>query len=161
MSRKTLATFNPKVLEAVKEAHLHGRKLTASQCRAQSELVRRGHVTRLDSGAIVVERRGRLVFRKGHGVPGPDYDVHPNQIVIRKLERDFIRWKNKHFPRMPTKAASRARTEHAQRPEVEHLLRKYGLTDRYACGRVARTLHLSHAYVRKIRNEMRLTEGKP
>lgn len=80
---------------------------------------------------------------------------------VQKMERDYLTELAKFHRLPPVEAASQARTASSKLGAIELALLELGLNNRNAPALIASRLKVTAGYVRKIRNQMRLTERTP
>lgn len=162
MPKRKLLKTKKETIEAFKQAQKQPYVITPEQSEAHAQRLSDGMVKRIDSGAYVAERgrAKKLVFREGPGLGGPDHEEHPLTRQMQETERDLLTLAAKIRREARLVMMSKTHPRKSLRPKIEQLLRKHGLHNRDACGKVASQLKVDGSYVRKIRNEMRLTESE-
>ena len=162
MPKRKLIKPSQEAIDAIKQARNRPYVITAEQSDAHTKMLGRGTVRKIDSGAYVTERgKGKkLVFRDGPGLGGPDHEHSPLTRRVQEAERTFLTDVAKLKRTLHLAVLSKTRARKSLRSKIERLLLQHGLHNRYACSKIAIKLQVDGSYVRKIRNEMRLTEGK-
>lgn len=146
-------------LQAIKQAHQRGWAAAADVLDGVTLLPDLPHVPR---GVIVREgKQGEPRYYLADQAKGPGRTDVPRLRHVQELERDAKALAFKRSKRqMPIEAATQARQSAAKRGRIEQAWRTWGLDSRHAAKQIAYECDVSAAYVRKVRTEMRLTDGK-
>lgn len=162
MPKRKLIKPSQEAIDAIKQARNQPYVITAEQSDAHAKMLGSGTFRKIDSGAYVAERGNgkKLVFRDGPGLGGADHEHSPLTRQVQEAERTFLTEVAKLKRTLHLAVLSKTRARKSLRTKIEQLLRKYGLHNRDACSKIASQLKVDGSYVRKIRNEMRLTEGE-
>ena len=161
MPKRKLVKPNPDVIEAIKEARKRGIPITEEEARQIQRSVYRPPAHGLPKGIVAGKGKdGEPRYwtpdqRKGPGLLEP-----PLSRKLQEMERDHRTQVEKLRRRPPVEAATQARVARSKRAAIERAWRKVGLDSRGAAKRIAGEHQVSAAYARKVRAEMRLTEGK-
>lgn len=161
MPKRKLVKPSPDAIEAIKEARKRGIPITKEEARHVRSSVGRLSAVRVPKGTIVGKGKdGEPRYwtpgqRKGPGLLEP-----PLSRKLQEMERDHLTQVAKLRRRPPVEAATQARVALSKRAAIEQAWRVAGLDNRNAANRIAEEHQVSAGYVRKVRAEMRLTEGK-
>lgn len=102
---------------------------------------------------------GKPRFWSGDKPKGPGSVEVPSLRQAQEMERDFLAEQSKRTRHPPTALAIQARKEISKRGAIEQALRKLELDNRHAPALIAKKLHVSASYVRKVRAQVRRSEG--
>lgn len=166
MPKRKLAKPSKKTLDAIKQARKHGTPLTEEEALKIKSSAYRVPTPKLLFGATIsrVDRgkKGELRFWSPDQPKGPGKLEMPLTRALQELERDWLTTevKEKRKGRPPPKESAEAKRARSKIGAIEAALRKMGLYDPNAVSRIAHKLGVSVSWVGKVRQKMRLTEGK-
>lgn len=145
--------------QAIKKARRRGVAVGAGVLHGVALLPDLPHVPR---GVIVRQgKQGEPRYYLPDQAKGPGRLDVPRLRHVQEMERDAKTLAFKRSKRqMPVEAATQARQAAAKRGRIEQAWRTWGLDLRHAAKQIAYECDVSAAYVRKIRTEMRLTDGE-
>lgn len=161
MPKRKLVKPSEETLEAIKQARKHGTPLTEEEARKIQSSAYRLPTPAPPLGAITDEgKHGEPRYWAPDQPKGPGLLEPPLSRELQEMERDYLTEQAKRDRRAPVEAATQARIARSRRKAIEQAWWEHGLNTRHAAKQIAQALKLSAAYVRKVRAEMRLTEGK-
>lgn len=161
MPKRKLVKPSLDAIEAIKEARKRGIPIKEEEARRIQRSVGRLSAVPVPKGSIAGKGKdGEPRYwipgqRKGPGLLEP-----PLSRKLQEMERDHLTLVAKLRRRPPVEAATQARVARSKRAAIEQAWRVAGLDNRNAANRIAEEHQASAGYVRKVRAEMRLTEGK-
>lgn len=160
MPKRKLTKPSETAIEAIKQAQQRGTPISVEEAQNLRRSVSLRADPKLPFGTIVKPgKKGEPRYWAPDQRKGPGMLESPQSRWLREKERDFLSTLEKLGRRPPVEAASRVRAARSKRGAIEAALRRMGLDNRQAPGRIARKLGVSAAYVRQIRKKMQLTEG--
>lgn len=160
MPKRKFLDPSKKALDATQKAQQDGTPLTDQEAAHIRSSVYLLPYPRISQG--VTSKPGYDGERRYWGTgqeKGPGSLELPIVREVQKMERDYLTEVAKCQRRPPTDAAAKARRARSRLPQIEQTLRAFGIDRRDAVKNVAQQLHLSEAYVRRVRNKVRQSEG--
>ena len=164
MPKRKLVKPSEGTLALIKQVHERGIPINEEEAlKIRSSVCRLPMPKGLSFGATISQvkkgKKGELRFWTPDHPKGPGKLEMPLTRKLQEMERDWLTLEAKRKPKTVKQESPASKRARSKIDTVQAALRHYGLDNRHAPALIAKKLNVGAPYVRKIRKQMRLTEG--